>query len=286
VQQIGRVLREAREALGLSLEGCEEGTKIRRKYLEAMEDGRVYDLPGEVYLKGFLRSYGNFLGLDGAALVEQYKGSKYERRAAVEQPTGQAAPAQQREPAVVRSRPVRTPHRPGAFTIMFRRLVVAGLLAAVAGGLVWGGLQAGWRVGKTVDPAPAPEPIQTEQPPPQPQPEPKKEEPPPPPPPPEPAKVLMAAAAGDVIAWTVPFRQVEVKMEFDAIVWVHAEADNTTLFMGLAQPNTVREFKADRNLRVRVGYADAIRVTVNQQPFGSVAKSGPWTFVFTAAPPP
>jgi cytoskeleton protein RodZ len=73
VKEIGRRLRAQREALGISLETAEEETKIRRKYLEALEAGRTADIPGEAYLKGFLRSYANFLGLDGQALVEEYK---------------------------------------------------------------------------------------------------------------------------------------------------------------------------------------------------------------------
>jgi transcriptional regulator with XRE-family HTH domain len=77
VEEIGRRLRAARESKKITLELAEEETKIRKKYLEALEGGREADLPGEAYLKGFLRTYGNYLGLDGAALVEEYKRRKY-----------------------------------------------------------------------------------------------------------------------------------------------------------------------------------------------------------------
>lgn len=73
MEEIGRRLRAAREAKGVTLEQAEEDTRIRQKYLQALEEAREADLPGEVYLKGFLRSYGNYLGLDGTALVEEYK---------------------------------------------------------------------------------------------------------------------------------------------------------------------------------------------------------------------
>ncbi|MDB4894570.1 MAG: hypothetical protein JWN15_832 [Firmicutes bacterium] len=73
MEEIGRRLRSAREGLGITLEQAEDETKIRRKYLEALETANEADIPGEVYLKGFLRTYGNYVGLDGTELVETYK---------------------------------------------------------------------------------------------------------------------------------------------------------------------------------------------------------------------
>jgi len=76
VKDISRRLRTRREELGLSLAEVQAETKIRRKYLEALEAGDDAALPGEVYLKGFLRFYGEFLGLDGWALVREYREAK------------------------------------------------------------------------------------------------------------------------------------------------------------------------------------------------------------------
>jgi len=73
MKDIGRRLRARREELGLSLEEVQAETKIRRKYLEALEAGDESRIPGAVYLKGFLRSYANFLGLDGWELVREYR---------------------------------------------------------------------------------------------------------------------------------------------------------------------------------------------------------------------
>ncbi|HCJ09607.1 MAG TPA: hypothetical protein DHW14_00375 [Clostridiales bacterium] len=76
MKDIGRRLRARREELGLSLEEVQAETKIRRKYLEALEAGDESRIPGAVYLKGFLRSYANFLGLDGWELVREYRAWK------------------------------------------------------------------------------------------------------------------------------------------------------------------------------------------------------------------
>lgn len=73
MEEIARRLEATRREKGLTLEEIEAATHIRKKYLLALEQGRPNVIPGEVYLKGFLRSYGNYLGLDGEALVEEYK---------------------------------------------------------------------------------------------------------------------------------------------------------------------------------------------------------------------
>ncbi|HPQ03504.1 MAG TPA: helix-turn-helix domain-containing protein, partial [Bacillota bacterium] len=65
MNEIGVLLREAREASGMSLEEVSEATKIRSKYLEAIEQGDFAVIPGEVYLKGFMRNYADCVGLDG-----------------------------------------------------------------------------------------------------------------------------------------------------------------------------------------------------------------------------
>ena len=62
--ELGERLRQAREAKGISLEQAEEGTKIRRRFLEALEAEDYGQLPGEAYVRGFLRNYAYFLGLN------------------------------------------------------------------------------------------------------------------------------------------------------------------------------------------------------------------------------
>lgn len=76
LKDIGRRLEGRRRELGLSVEQVQAETKIRRRYLEALEAGREDLIPGEVYVKGFLRFYANFLGLDGSDLVAEYSRRK------------------------------------------------------------------------------------------------------------------------------------------------------------------------------------------------------------------
>jgi cytoskeleton protein RodZ len=70
---IGEALRSAREAQGKSVEDAAAATRIRSSYLEALEQEHFEQLGGNVYAKGFLRSYAKFLGVDPAPLLEAYR---------------------------------------------------------------------------------------------------------------------------------------------------------------------------------------------------------------------
>ncbi len=70
----GMQLKKLRESRGISLEQINKDTKIRIKYLEAIESGELSKIPGgEVYIKGFLSSYGEAIGLDSDQIIQQYK---------------------------------------------------------------------------------------------------------------------------------------------------------------------------------------------------------------------
>ena len=69
---IGDSLREARTRRGLSSADVQKGIRIRERYLTALEEERWELLPGEAYTKGFLRTYAEFLGLDGNLYIEEY----------------------------------------------------------------------------------------------------------------------------------------------------------------------------------------------------------------------
>jgi len=70
---VGAFLREARETTGRTVADVAENLRIRRVYLEAIEDGRFDELPGATYAVGFVRSYAAFLRLDAPTLVTRFK---------------------------------------------------------------------------------------------------------------------------------------------------------------------------------------------------------------------
>jgi cytoskeletal protein RodZ len=78
--KIGRILEQTRRERGISLEEVEHATKIRKRYLTGLEREDYALLPDAVYAQGFLKTYANFLGLDGEALSRQIRSRRKPRR--------------------------------------------------------------------------------------------------------------------------------------------------------------------------------------------------------------
>lgn len=70
--EIGGSLREARLKRGLTPADVQKAIRIRDRYLQALEEERWELLPGDAYVKGFLRTYADYLGLDGSLYVDEY----------------------------------------------------------------------------------------------------------------------------------------------------------------------------------------------------------------------
>src|SRR5919201_513713 len=95
--RIGEVLKRTRTRQRIDISKVEQETKIRTKYLRALESEEWEVLPGPAYAKGFLRTYAQFLGLDGDALGD-------ESRRTVEAPRSADLPYLLAEPLLERRR--------------------------------------------------------------------------------------------------------------------------------------------------------------------------------------
>ena len=109
--EIGNSLREARYRQHLDLPEIEQATKIRARYLRALEEETFEVLPAQTYIKGFLRTYADYLGLEGQLYVDEYN-SRYS--------TGE----EEQEPVIARRTSTVSRHR---------RLERRGVLLALAG---------------------------------------------------------------------------------------------------------------------------------------------------------
>ncbi len=140
---IAAALREQRERLGLSLEQCEQQTRVRKRYLVALETGRLDDLPSPVQGKGMLAQYARFLHLDPEPLLLQYA-------------DGLQARLQARRAQQTRRRP-KWPTRPRWLTLpsLPERWLAYGMAVAMALFVLWGGWQV-LRLQQTRRPSPTP----------------------------------------------------------------------------------------------------------------------------------
>ena len=128
--EIGTSLREARLRQGIELPRVEADTKVRSKYLRALEEERFEVLPAETYVKGFLRTYAEYLGLDGQLYVDEFN-SRF---------------ARSEEPLLAPSAPQRTRSRR-----MESNFVIVALAGIVAVTIL---VVVAWRVGSDETSAP------------------------------------------------------------------------------------------------------------------------------------
>lgn len=167
---IGDQLRKAREAEGYSLDDVAQRTRIRRKFIEALEAGEFTELPTPVQVRGFLRNYARFLGLDSddvlkrmdeiildqnrnpiVALVRRFN-PRRRGDADDDTPAPPPVPRRPRDPKVAMlasstpAMPETTGSQP-ALRFRLRRLLrfdvilLALVVAAIIGGSIWGGMQ-------------------------------------------------------------------------------------------------------------------------------------------------
>ena len=93
---LGEFLRRERELRHISLDDVAEHTKISRRYLEAIEEGRYDRLPGETFARGFIRSYAQSVGLDPADTLLMYAQARGVQDAAPQQAERLSSPERRR----------------------------------------------------------------------------------------------------------------------------------------------------------------------------------------------
>lgn len=129
---VGTKLREARSRRKLTIADVEAATKIRSRYLLAIENDEWDQLPGDIYARAFVRTYGRFLGLDGERLAEEQRQSS-----GADRPGERLPRVDPRPRPVARKRPSAGPSvSPRALAAVVTALVVAALLVV---GLATGG---------------------------------------------------------------------------------------------------------------------------------------------------
>ena len=241
-KSVGMILREARLAKGVSLSEVEKGTSIRSRYLEAVENDAYDKTPGEVFLKGIIRNYGNYLGLNGPELVDMYKAAAAGvsadsvRSAGIREVEKVRLNIQLKEKRDIGSGTGRM-ELPG---FSGRQCLVG--LAVVA--LLAGGYFAVPKAVEYFQSRPQSAPAQEEQ---------------------QPAP----AAAAPVV-----LDKVVVDMEANGPCWLEVNADGQEIFAGMLQPKDKKTYEAKEKLIIKYGNIGVMNVKVNGEPVNLQGEHG------------
>jgi len=266
---IGDTLRREREKQNLTIKDIEQGTSIRSLYIDAIETGEYQTLPGEVYTKGFIRNYANFLKLDPDACVEQYLAEK--------------SPADTIENEIneFREAPVVKQHRPKPTAAHQQpskssggggsmALVAASLLLIVGGAFVL----LGFTDDKTADRKTArPAPVAAARGVAQAIPEENESE-----------KVVLPSSSPSVssenAAEPVSKRKaaassdVEIVASFTDQCWTRVVADGQVVYEGIPSPGNTLTWTGKDSIAITMGNAGAIELTHNGQRLGKAGNVG------------
>lgn len=235
--EIGNTLKEARESRGISLETAEEYTKIRRKYLEALEEENFDILPGKVYVKGFIKNYAKFLKLNADELASAYESG---------------ITPEEREDEFDGKKLTKIEGRKGGGAVKLTIVLVAVVMVAA---LIYLPQMSGKDEAGPVDSgkskivennkpaAPANPELNNES-----------ETLPEPPPAPQGVNVTLSVT--------------------DDRSWMSVQIDGQTAFTGTLSAGQVKEFKGSENVSLRLGNAGVVEVEFNGQKMGVLGEVG------------
>ena len=237
VDKVGNLLLAERKKKGLEIIDVEHATGIRAVYLAALEEGRYSTLPGDVYVKGFIRNYGNYLGLDGAQLVQLYTESL------------------QTDPVVVSTvtvaEKVESSRKKSTQRHIISTVVIVLLLAISA----WS-LYAWQKSSPTKQIAAKPEVAAVK---------------------PQQQAVVQPPSTIPAVSQpaAVPAnRPITLLARFSDRCWTSVIADGKSIYEGIPKNDEVLTWQADRQIVVNFGNAAAVDLTFNGQPVGKIGERG------------
>lgn len=261
MSELGDLLRQARERKGVTLEQVEAATRIRLKFLDALERGDYASLPGEVYVRGFVRSYASFLGLDPQEALSHHT------------PTSEGASAPAEAPAASLVLVSMEPGRSLRSVIVALAVVASILLVILAvQRQVWKLFPTPLAVKPALTSTSEPAPTDTQRPVPSatqaPTAEPTTE------PAAEPSATTAPSPSPSATAG------VAVRLVVTGRSWLQVTVDDQIVYSGVLMDVT-REWSGRRQIGVRIGDASRVDVTVNGVHLGVLGRpeevvSGTW----------
>jgi cytoskeleton protein RodZ len=275
VEELGRKLRQIRLERGIDLNDVQEQTKIRIRYLEAIEEGKWDLLPGQVYAKGFIRSYAEYLGLDSQQLLEEYGLNQPSPPPVSESVTQKVQPpssTRNKKPPVASERSMWPQFAAGAAILA---VIIAGYVYFTHGATHSGNPSEASNTAKT-NLSTVTDSNQQQAKPPSTQ----EQTPALPPKPAVEIKLTNKTAQGETLTvHNADHLQVELTTP-NGRCWVSATVDGKEVYSGILEQGVAQSWTANKSVLLATGNSSAIQLKVNGQDVSAVDFKGPFTYSF------
>ena len=246
---IGDLLRRERERQNLSIKDIEKATSIRALYIDAIEKGEYKTLPGEVYAKGFVRNYANYLKLNANEIVNAFNEEMHPQEELHEAAESSSAEEARQEQSAERNReeyrgPKITslesyPMEKKSHGVRNALMVAAAVFVVAFAALIAFG-------GDEEPSAPAPR-----------------------------AKTQTQQGQKQTEAAPKPAADsVEVKLSFTDLCWTEVVVDGKTEFEGTAEKGKVLTLKGKDKVHITAGNAGALNYSLNGKDMGAIGQKG------------
>ena len=246
---IGDLLRRERERQNLSIKDIEKATSIRALYIDAIEKGEYKTLPGEVYAKGFVRNYANYLKLNANEIVNAFNEEMHPQEELQDAAGSSSAEEARQEQSSERNReeyrgPKITslesyPMEKKSHGVRNALMVAAAVFVVAFAALIAFG-------GDEEPSAPAPR-----------------------------AKTQTQQGQKQTEAAPKPAADgVEVKLSFTDRCWTEVVVDGKTEFEGTAEKGKVLTLKGKDKVRITAGNAGALNYSLNGKDMGAIGQKG------------
>lgn len=271
--EIGAALEKARRQRGLTLDEVEQATKIRKRYLQGLENDDYGVLPDAVYVQGFVKTYANYLGLDGEDLAGELKRRRQPRRERHANNHARAGKSSFDKPLISPGGLAGAEKNRISGKAVFSLLASILLIVLVIGALYYVGR--GSRVPDTnnSEPAPRSEPAGQK---------------------PDSARSEKPTAAASsegapnaskenaagpeaekAAATPADPESVQVAVSVEGTpAWISVLSDGTVVYEQVAEPGFKETFEADENVSISTGNAGAVSLTVNGKDAGTMGETG------------
>ena len=243
---VGQQLKTEREKQNLTLKDVELSTSIRSLYLDAIEKDNFTAVPGEVYLKGFIRNYAIALSIDPEALLLQYK----EQVGAVNPPENDVLPNAETSAAgghtVIARMGLAAPSTPATRRLNIGRAVLLGGIIVI---LLGGGIY--WFVDNISEQKSAMQSANAVK-----------------------EKPTIPAAITQKANSTSQNKTLKLEVTATDTCWTEVVADGKTVYSGMLQKGQKIQWEAKEMLRIKLGNAGAVQASMNGRALPVFGKTG------------